>query len=262
MKTALVTLLGEIRKNLLISWTYRANMLVSTFTIGFVFVGIGFLMGQGELDPDQLASMFLGYLAWFYTLAAIGDLSWGLRGEMNAGTLEQMSMSPTPIGLVLMGRVFANLMLSTAQILVQGGVFFLLLGIRIPMRWEGIPVLAVTLVGVFGFGFLIAGATLVFKQFESFANLMQNALLFLNGTILPIDVMPGWLAGIGKTLPSTQGIIVLRRVVLDGQSLVAAWQDGSLVWLVVHSAIYLAVGWLVFGYCERVAKVQGSLGQY
>jgi hypothetical protein len=30
----------------------------------------------------------------------------------------------------------------------------------------------------------------------------------------------------------------------------------------VHSAIYLAIGWLVFAYCERVAKEQGSLGQY
>ena len=117
MKTALVIVLGEIRKGLLISWTYRANMVVSMFTLGFIFVSIGFLMGEGELDPEQLASMFVGYLTWFYTLSAIGDLSWGLRGEMNAGTLEQMSMSPAPIGLVLMGRVLANLILSTVQTL-------------------------------------------------------------------------------------------------------------------------------------------------
>lgn len=262
MKTALVIVLGEIRKGLLISWTYRANMVVSMFTLGFIFVSIGFLMGEGELDPEQLASMFVGYLTWFYTLSAIGDLSWGLRGEMNAGTLEQMSMSPAPIGLVLMGRVLANLILSTVQTLFLGSAFFLLLDISVPMRWEGIPVLALTLVGVFGFGFIIAGATLVFKQVESFANLIQNALLFLNGTLLPVRAMPGWLAGAARTMPSTQGIVVLRQVVLEGQSLAAVWQDGSLVWLIVHSVIYLAVGWLVFTYCERVAKQRGSLGQY
>jgi len=262
MKTALVTILGEIRKSLLISWTYKANLIVSLFTVGFVFVGIGFLMGGGELDPDQLASMFLGYLAWFYALAAISDLAWGIRGEINAGTMEQMSMSPMPVGLILMGRVFANLVITTIQLLIQGSVLLLLLGIRIPIRWEGLPVLALTLAGVFGFGFIVAGATLIFKQFESFANLIQNVLLFLNGTILPVDTMPGWLAGFGRTLPSTQGIVVLRRVILDGQSLVSAWQDGSLVWLVAHSAIYLVVGWLLFSYCERVAKERGSLGQY
>ena len=41
---------------------------------------------------------------------------------------------------------------------------------------------------------------LVFKQFESFANLMQNALVFLNGSVLPIDRMPGWLSVISRTL--------------------------------------------------------------
>jgi len=228
----------------------------------FIFVGIGFLMGDGELDPEQLAFMLVGYLAWFYTGEAVGNLSWGLRGEINAGTLEQMAMSPAPIGLILMGRVFANLVLSTIQILIQGSIFFLLLGIRIPLRWEGLPVLALTLIGVFGFGYVVAGATLIFKQCESLANLVENVLLLINGTMVPVDAMPGWLASVAMTLPTTQGIIVLRRVVLDGQSLTSAWRDGSLIWLVVHSAIYFAVGWLVFSFCERMAKERGSLGQY
>ena len=130
------------------------------------------------------------------------------------------------------------------------------------MRWQGLLVLAMTLVGVYGFGFIVAGATLVFKQVESFANLMQNVLVFLNGTLLPVHNMPGWLANIARLLPSTQGIVVLRRILLDGQSLASVWRDGSLLWLIVHSALFLATGWLVFGICERVAKEQGSLGQY
>lgn len=262
MKTALITLLGEVRKSLLISWTYRANVFVATFTLGFIFVGIGLLTGGGELDSEQLTFMFVGYLVWFYTRAAISDLSWGLRGEMSAGTLEQMSMSPVPIGLVLAGRVFTSLLLTTAQILIQGSVFFLLLDIRIPLRWEGIPILALTLIGVFGFGYIVAGATLVFKQSESLANVVENLLLFINGTMVPLDAMPAWLASIARAFPSTLGIAVLRRVVLDGRSLGLVWQDKSLVWLIVHSSICLAIGWLVFDRCERVAKKQGSLGQY
>lgn len=262
MKTANITFLGEVRKGLLISWTYRANTFVSLFTIGFVFLGIGFLMGDGQIDRTELGSMFMGYLAWFYALGAIGDLSWGIRGEITAGTLEQMSMSTSPIGVVLLGRSFANLMISTAQILVQSLVMSWLIGSRLPMTWTGVPVLIVTLAGVYGFGFILAGATLIFKQVESFSNLFQNILLFMNGTMLPVASMPAWLAAVSYTLPSTQGVVVLRRVVLDGQSLGAAWQDGSLVWLIVHSAVYFAVGWAVFTWCERVAKERGSLGQY
>jgi ABC-2 type transport system permease protein len=262
MKTMTIAFLGEVRKGLLISWTYRANTFVSLFTVGFVFLGIGFLMGGGQIDPAELGSMFMGYLTWFYALGAINNLSWGIRGEINAGTLEQMSMSTSPIGVVLLGRAFANLIISTAQILIQSLVISWLIGSRLPMTWTGVPVLVVTLIGVYGFGFILAGATLIFKQVESFSNLFQNILLFMNGTMLPVASMPDWLATISYSLPSTQGVVVLRRVVLEGQSLLAVWQDKSLIWLIVHSALYFTAGWIVFAYCEQRAKAQGSLGQY
>lgn len=262
IKSALIAVLGEIRKGLLVRWTYRANLVISLLTLGLIFVGIAFFMGGGELEPDRVTWSLLGYLTWMYAALAVSDLSYGLRGEMNAGTLEQMAMSPAPIGLILLGRVLANFIVTTVQVFLMGGLFSLLLDVRIPMRWQGLPVLGLTLLGVFGFGFIVAGAVLVLKQVESFANMVNNALAFLNGSFLPIGAMPGWMAGIARTLPSTQGIVVLRRVVLDGRSLASVWEDRSLVWLLVHSAIYFAVGWLVFGFCEQVAKRQGSLGQY
>jgi ABC-2 type transport system permease protein len=207
MKAVLTTVLGETRKGLLITWTYRANAVVTIFTLGCIFIGIGFMMGDGELNPEELAPTLLGYLVWFYVLMAIGDIAWGLRGEMQAGTLEQMSMSPVPAGLLMPGRSLANLLVSTVQVLVIGGAMYLLVGIKIPMRWEGLPVMALTLAGIYGSGFIVAGATLVYKQFESFVNLMQNGLLFLSGALLPVEDMPGWLAAIARTLPSTQGIV-------------------------------------------------------
>jgi ABC-2 type transport system permease protein len=130
------------------------------------------------------------------------------------------------------------------------------------MNAAGILILLLTLLGILGFGFLIAGAVLVWKQVESLANLVQNVLLFLNGSLLPVEQMPPWLTAVGHVFPSTQGIIVLRRVILDGLSLSSAWQDGSLPWLIAHSGLFLLVGWIVFAVCERTAKRQGSLGQY
>jgi ABC-2 type transport system permease protein len=262
MRIACTALLGEVRKGLLIGWTYRVNWLTGLLTLGFIFLAIVFFLDGGVLDPEQMASPLLGYLTWMYAALAISDLSYGLRGEMNAGTLEQMAMSPTPVGLILIGRVLANLLVTTAQVLLMGTVMSLILGIRIPLRWAGLPVLVLTLFGILGFGFFIAGAVLVFKQVESFANLIQNGLAFLNGAFLPIEAMPGWMAGFARLLPSTQGIVVLRRVVLHGQSLAEVWQGGSLPWLMVHSVIWFTVGWLTFGAAERVAKERGSLGQY
>jgi len=262
MRTTLVALAGEIRKSLLTSWTYRMNSLATLLTMGLIFVAIGFMMTGGSLDAEELAPTFLGFITWMYAMMAIGNVAYGVRGEMSAGTLEQMAMSPAPLGIVLLGRLIANLLVTTVQVLVVSIGLRQLAGIGAPMNAAGVLVLLLTLLGILGFGYLIAGAVMVWKQVESLANLVQNVLLFLNGSLLPIDQFPPWLTAVAQVFPSTQGIIVLRRVVLGGQSLASVWQDRSLVWLIVHSGLFWAVGWIVFLFCERTAKRRGSLGQY
>ena len=262
MRTTVVALLGEIRKSLLTAWTYRMNTLAALLTMGLVFVAIGFMMTGGSLDAQELAPTFLGFIAWMYAMMAIGNVAYGVRGEMSAGTLEQMAMSPAQLGIVLLGRVIANMVATSVQVVLVSVLMRLLVGIHVPMNVAGVLVLLLTLLGVLGFGLLIAGAVLVFKQVESLASLIQNVLLFLNGSLLPVEHMPRWMAPVAHAFPSTQGIIVLRRVVLGGQSLTSVWRDGSLPWLIVHSALFFIAGWIVFVFCERSAKRQGSLGQY
>ena len=262
VRTAVLATFNETRKGLLITWSYRFNLVAELFTLFFVFVGIMFMLGDGKLDPIRMAPTMLGYLIWYYSSIAVGNMSFGLTEEAQTGTLEQMYMSPAPTGLMVLGRSFATLVWASVQIALLAVVLIMLLNIRIPMRIEGFVPLGLTLIGLFGFGFIIGGATLVFKNVQALANLIQNLLLFLNGSILPVDRLPAWLETITKTLPSTQGIIVVRNVILNGQSLSAAWADGSLPYLVIHSVSYFAIGLLIFKYCEGIARKRGNLGQY
>lgn len=262
VRTAVLATFNETRKGLLITWSYRFNLLTELLTLFFVFMGIVFMLGDGKLDPVRMAPTMLGYLIWYYSAIAVGNMSFGLSEEAQTGTLEQMYMSPAPTGLMVLGRSFATLVWATAQILALAVVLILLLNIRIPLRAEGLVPFALTLVGLFGFGFMIGGATLVFKNVQALSNLITNLMLFLNGSILPVNKLPLWLETITRTLPSTQGIIVLRNVVLNGQSLSSAWADGSLPYLVIHSVAYFVGGLLIFKYCEGIARRRGNLGQY
>jgi ABC-2 type transport system permease protein len=262
MKTLLVALLGEIRKGLLISWTYKVNQLISLLTLGFIFYIIVFFMGGGNPDPEQIASSLVGYLVWMYVIAALGDLTYGLRGEITSGTLEQLSMSQAPVWFLLIGRVITNLMITSLQVIVMGAVVLAVIDVPINFQPEALLALGITFIGVLGFGYIIAGAMLIFKQIESLNNLFNNALAFFNGTFLPISAFPAWLASISMLLPSTLGIIVVRAITLDGKTLAETWQDGSLVALTINSVVYLLVGLGVFMFCERIAKNRGSLGQY
>ena len=254
--------LNEMIKGLLIQWSYRFNLITDSIMLAFVFIGLTFFAGNGSLDPARLASTLLGYIAWFYATVAISEMAHELREEAQSGTLEQWYMSLAPAGVVQIGRTLSKFIFTTVIISIISIALILVFGIHIPLRWTGLPVFGLMLIGVYGFGFIVGGATLLFKQVGSLANMVQNMILFLNGAFLPIDRFPNWLEAIAQTLPTTQGIIVLRRVVLDDQRLLDVWLDGSLVWLLIHSGIYFAVGWIVFSICERQAKKRGLLGQY
>jgi ABC-2 type transport system permease protein len=262
MRIVGVALGSEIRKGVLIQWSYKFNMLMSMLSFGFIFLGINFMMGNGQIDPAIMASTLLGYLIWFYAVTAIENMSWNLRDEMQCGQLEQLYMSPAPAQVLILGRSVSTLLVTTVMVLVMAAAMIALFGVYLPMRLAGLPVFVLTLTGLYGFGYALGGATLIFKQTGPLTNLLTNALLFTNGTILPVDRLPVWLQTVARILPSTQGIIVLRNVILNGQSLNAAWADGSLVLLVLHSTLFFIAGWLVYRWCEGIARRRGSLGQY
>jgi hypothetical protein len=54
----------------------------------------------------------------------------------------------------------------------------------------------------------------------------------------------------------------LRQIALEGMSLGETWQSGTLGWLVLHSAVFLLLGWFMFKWCESIARQRGLLGQY
>jgi len=262
MRVAMMAAWAEIRREFRTCWTYRANLVIGTVSLYVIFVGFSFMLGRGEMHQADMAYALLGYVAWFMVNQVLQSIGQGIRGAATDGTLEQMCLSRAPLAFLLVGRTAANLTITMGFIAVLGAALRLTQGVGVPMNLPGVPVCLLTALGVYGFGYLIGGMVLVHKQMQSLTHLLSNGLLFLNGTLLPVALMPRWLAGIARALPSTQGVIVLRKVVLEGQTLAAAWVDGSLMWLLVHSVLLFAAGVAVFTWCEHIAKRDGSLGQY
>jgi ABC-2 type transport system permease protein len=259
---SVTSIANETHKGLLLAWNYKVDLIIEVFIMGFAFIGLSFITSGGQLEQEQLTASLIGYLVWYYAVKAIADMSTSLKNEMQAGTLEQMYMSPTDTGFLILGRSLATIFTTTiiAAFIALGPVF--LLDVRLPLTLAAVPVFIVTILGLFGFGFAVGGFTLIFKQVAALSDLVQYALVFLNGALLPVEVFPPWLAFIAKLLPTTQGIIVLRQVTLEGMSLAETWQAGTLGWLVFHSAAFLVLGWLVFKWCEDAARRRGLLGQY
>ena len=257
---------AEAVKGVLLILGYRFNNVGFLGTLVFSFIGIGYLMGGGRLRPESMESPLLGFMVWFFGMKAVDHMAYMLSDEARSGTLEQMYMTPAPMGVVMLGRSVGTLWVAAVQAAIVGTAIVLLL--RIPVAFDfgtigrAAPVFALTMVGLFGFGYVVAGLTIVFKQVSSLINMVQNLLLFFGGVMLPVESLPPAVEVVARTLPSTQGISVLRQVVFGGQSLGNVWASGALPWLCVHAVAYFVLGWVFYARCEAVAKAQGSLGQY
>jgi ABC-2 type transport system permease protein len=262
MSGALLTTWNELEKELRIRWSYKFSIVVEAVMMVAIFLGITFFMTEGDIQSAKLAPALVGYIIWFYALLAIGKMSWGLREETQTGTLEQMYMSTMPMGLLLIGRTIATIIITTLEVAVAFVPLVLLLGIRLPWTWEIIPLGILTLAGLYGFGYIVGGATLIFKQVESLANLLQNVLLFLNGALLPVALLPPAVERFALLLPSTWGIIALRQAMFGGATLATLWQDGTLPHLIVNTLAYFVGGLVIYQLCENYARRRGLLGQY
>jgi ABC-2 type transport system permease protein len=232
------------------------------FKLSLFFVFISLIAGQGRLDPDTLAPALVGFIIWFYAAIALNSMSRSLTEEAQSGTLEQMFMSPAPTAVLILARSASAVILATLMLLLIVSGLVLGLGIYIPLAWIAIPIFLLTMTGLTGLGFMMAGATLIFKQTDQLTNLVENFLLYLGGTILAVDLLPHMLGRFASILPTTHGVALLRNVTLEGASLGQIWDDGSLTRLAVNALAYIVAGWAVFSLCERIAETRGSLGQY
>ena len=259
---ALQAIAAETWKGVQIMWSFKFNLFGDVLGLFIIFLGINFFIGQGGFERDTLAFTLMGFSFWTFASFAIGNMSFALREEQQQGTIEQMCMGNTSFASLLLGRTLSNLLWSTLIIVTGGGVIALAFRLDLGLNLSVIPVLAISVLGLYGLGFLTGAATLLFKNILSFANLLQNVLLFLNGAIVPVTLFPAWMTAVARALPTTLGIEVTRLITQQGGTLQDAWNAGLLPLLIGHSTLWFAAGLGLFLFAERAARHRGLLGQF
>ncbi|MBN2304046.1 MAG: ABC transporter permease, partial [Anaerolineae bacterium] len=215
---------NEIHKEFLLQWSYRLNFLTLLALFVVMFLGASFIMGDGEVARyETRASSLAGFMVALFAWDAISMMYWTILDEAQAGTLEQMLMSPVSSAWLIVGRALARLLVIAALSVAMGLIVAALLDVDIPLRIEALPVVLLTLPGAYACGLAVAGLTLIFKQISTLTAMIAQLLIFVNGTFVGVDKFAGGVEAFAKLLPTTQGIIVLRRVLLDGESLADVW---------------------------------------
>ncbi len=243
-------------------WHYRWSYFINALTTAADFLWWMLLIDGGVLIPEKIAPAVVGYIIWVYANYIIYDANYFIIDAGQTGVLEQVYLTPYPFAFKLFSRFVAAVVYCSLELILVIASLLIFCPIKMPFTVGALIAFIITLVGIGGFALMLAGLGLIFKKSQPFAYLINNVLLFFNGSILPLEKMPFWIQYFSKTLPTTQGIAVLRSITFNHQSLASTFADGSMLILMINSAFYLAAGCVIFVYCERWAQKKGILGHY
>src|SRR5258708_25256284 len=260
---AFATAIGnEIAKGLIDLWRGKIDCFLELILFGLFFLAIRFALGGGRFRREEVAPLLLGFVGYIFFHMQTNRLFWGLLGEMQSGTLEQMYLSPLPSWLLTIGLQVASVVEATLSVLLLSLFIDLVVLVAIPLRWTALLPLVLLVLGSVGYSLILGGLTLLFKRLEILKEVFPVVVLIFGGVLISMERMPGWMATIARFLPLTPGVDVLRKILLEGASLGTLAGDGTLLWLVGNAMAYLLLGIVVFRWCERIAKRRGTLGQY
>lgn len=261
---------ASVRRDFAGARSYRLPFVLELTTALFalsVFFFLSKLVDRGRVEPvlEQPRGYFafaaIGLVLIRLAQSGFSSMSTKLRAEQNTGTLEALLTSPAPAWqVILAGAGYAIVYAAVASVALVG-LAAIVFGLRVSGDPAALAVAAAgfgaTITFVIGIGLVLAAFTLVFKQSSAVVSLGVAALTLLGGVYFPVTVLPSPLEALGRVIPFTWGLRVLRGALLAGDK-----EIGLLVALVVADVFALLVGiWTLEAAVRRVRRT-GTLSQY
>lgn len=244
-----------------------------------LLISYGFMMAliyAFVSNPDSIAELemsrsifdkIVGFLIGMLAMGLVGMFSQGLQGMARTGELEQVCMSPH--GLIT--NFMARSMVSAVMSLFTSSILLTLLAISLKGRLHAAPVatfvvLALTYINLIGFGFMVGGLVLVFKQTGEIAMLIRLALIAVAVATEHVPRLPAYARAFAHCIPITDAAIVLKYVLIDGQVLndvpVRFYAHPSFFFLILNATAWTLIGMSCFRYLENWSRDKGTLGAY
>lgn len=201
-------------------------------------------------NPSGRTANFIipGLVAILLQIVAVVLTAMAIVREREKGTLEQLLVTPIhPVGLML-GKLAPYLVLGLIEAAMV--LFVMRFGFAVPIRGNLIFLFAMALIYLFA---LLSLGLLISSRAPSQSAAMQQAQMlllpsiFLSGYIFPASGLPLPLYLIGRVLPATHMVEIMRGVVLRNAGPLELWPN-------VLALLLLSVA-LVWASVRRFKKV-------
>ncbi len=250
-----IVLYSVLRKYFIETRRYILNMTMSIAGFLMLFLIVFFGLQSFGAEAETLKGSLVGFAMWIFAASAYSELSWNLIEEARNGTLEQLYLTPSSFRRISGYLVTSSFLFQFIMFAVFLGAMLLITGQRLALNPGVIVLIGLTLLSVYGLGYIMGGLSLVFKKVQAGNQILQ--FMFILFLVLPsfTDHPIIYFA------PISWGNVLINRMMVGGVSLLDISMSNFLI-LAVNSLIYLLIGLAVFTYLEKVAKKRGLLGHY
>lgn len=218
------------------------------------------------LTPDRIG-LTLSYFFWGYVfvtlfntnLAGVGHV---MLSEQLAGTLEQVVMAPINRFTLVAGRWVRTMIIDLLVIFATAAFLTAAEGTGISLADPPLllGVLALFELGMLGAGLILAAVTMRYRNFFSFVNYAWFGVVIFSGVFFPVSSLPAPLSAVSLLIPTTYYVDLIKYAAVAAPPIFGLLPELAL--LGAMSAALLLVGWYLFGWVERLAKVRGQLSSY
>ncbi len=193
------------------------------FTQVFDSLGASF----AQLPGLENASYLQFFAPGVVVLTVLFGSAWagmGLLQDIDMGVLSKMLATPVTRVSIISSRVIASMVMLVIQALIIFAIA-VVMGVNIVTGVPGV-LFAIVLISLLGLGFAAFsnGLALLFKRPEPLMGVINFVALpavFLSSTMMPPELLPGWLDTVRYFNPVDYGVVGVRDLVLHGY----IWSD-------------------------------------
>jgi len=204
--------------------------------------------GSVQLIPAFLFNPGL-VTAWFIVTGTFGTLlmlngslisSAAMIKEREAGTVEQLLMTPAGTSEIIVAKIVPLFLLLLIMVLLATGlirfVFHVPIHGNLLLLWTGAALCVLSGIGI---GTFIATFTKSAQQAQLMAFFVNPPLASLSGSLTPIEAMPKWIQPLTIVNPIRHFGVIARGVLVKGSGLAELWPN--LLALVLFTLVLLTL---------------------
>ena len=251
LNPAEITLIGDLTNPYYAVGAVMAGSVIDEFvqlytgeirSIQFNEISLGGSAGRSEFD------LYIPGILIISVVMLVFIVSMTITGEVEAGTLRRLQMTPMKASELLIGISLPTILLGVVSLLLTLAVAILLGFNSQGSIWAAVLVGGITAVAVVGIGLIVAAFSKSVSQAFIIANFPLIFFMFFSGAVFPIPriilfQIAGFNISLYDVLPPTHAVMALNKILTLGAGLADVMYE--IIFLLVLSLVYYLIGiWL------------------